>query len=111
MNDRELKMSSGGTEQVLKLSQLGGQKESQSLARLIAWLELDAEKISQRYNVFESGKSGLRFKPKDAAMDPFSDLELTLDGSGFLTGLKINERSGDRLEIDFGRPVISRSDQ
>lgn len=108
LNGVEVKMIGPESTQTFKISEIGGDKAMKSLTSLVAWLELDAEKLTRDYGVSQLGPDKFRFVPKT---DTFGELDMQLNPKGFLTKLEIHERSGDKLEIDFGTPKISRSTQ
>lgn len=93
---------------VIKLAEAGGRAAS-GLGMLVAWLELDAEKLAKDYAVTKVGERAYRFVPKDKAQNPFKELELWLDANGFMAKLQVQEISGDRFDIEFSPPKISRN--
>ena len=109
MNEKELRLASDDSTQVLKLSEIGGDKASRSLGALVAWLELDASKLAGQYTINEITATRFRFTPKDKVASIFLELDMWLDKQGYLTRLVINEKSGDRLDIEFGPPKLDRA--
>jgi outer membrane lipoprotein-sorting protein len=110
LNKNELQIASGeGAErsvQTLKIDDMPEGKDSRSIAGLMAWLQLDAHVLSERYLVSSVGTSKLEFVPKDVKQSVFSRIEMSLSSSGHLESLHILETSGDEIDIRFGVPII-----
>jgi outer membrane lipoprotein-sorting protein len=92
--------------QTLKMGEASSDQPTQSLTGLIAWLNLDSKKLSEQYQVSETGKQLFHFEPKQKDTVPFQSLDMGLSPDGQLKRLAIHEISGDQLEIEFGKPQI-----
>jgi outer membrane lipoprotein-sorting protein len=95
--------------QTLKMSEASLDQPTQSMAGLIAWLNLDARALSEQYKVFAKDSNSFRFEPKQKDLMPFDNLEMSLGKDGQLKRLTLHEVSQDTLDIEFGPPTFSRS--
>ncbi len=95
--------------QIFKMSDLSTQDGFSSLATITSWMKLDAQQLSKDYEVTEDTKDLYTFKPKNKTDSLFESLEMSLAKSGYLKSLKIFEKSGDSLEIQFSEPKVSSS--
>lgn len=113
---REITLTSGRGEseqtQVFKPEEAGNDKAVRSLDGLSAWLKLDVAAIARQYEVrpepAPAEPNSFLFTPKDAQAVPFRNLVLTLGSGGSFKRLRIDELSGDVLEINFGKPKLTR---
>lgn len=94
--------------QVFKLGSTVSDESTKNLTALIAWLNFDAETLYAQYVITSVGKDVFRFDPRESINSPFQHLVMQLSVEGHLKHLSIHEASGDVLEIDFGKPKISR---
>lgn len=84
----------------------GGEKASLSLRNLVAWLKLDPEELSARYEIFAVGEHDYEFVPKDKTSTPFESLTMTMKQEGYVEKLLIREKAGDSIAIAFEKPRI-----
>jgi len=94
--------------QVLKMGDAGSDQPTQSLAGLIAWLNLDSKALVSQYQVLAVDKQSVHFEPKQKDSVPFESLDMSLGADGQLKHLVLHEISGDQLDIEFGKPEITR---
>jgi hypothetical protein len=99
-------MESNGDKQVFKQSEASSNEGAQGVAALMAWLNLDAHQLSSDYRITETGKETFLFEPTSAKA-PFKKVEMKLNRQT-LKRMVMEEISGDRLEITFGKPTLTR---
>ncbi|HEX4924914.1 MAG TPA: outer membrane lipoprotein carrier protein LolA [Bdellovibrionales bacterium] len=108
----ELRLESGEgasrVEQTIKTANVG-KKAASGLTMLVAWLELDAVRLSKDYDVARAADGRFLFTPKAKQENPFERLEMWLDSKGFMSKLKVLETSGDQFQIEFSAPKITRA--
>lgn len=95
--------------QTFSLTEGTGERAAQALAHLAAWLKLDAQALSDQYEIFELEKKIFEFVPKEKESSPFKAITMKLGPAGHLSHLTLAEISGDTIEIDFARPTIERA--
>jgi hypothetical protein len=83
----------------------GGAKGSAAQAELSAWMSLDANSISDQYNITQKNKNEFEFHPKGKSA--FSSINVKLTRLGNLQDLNLHEVSGDTLALTFGKPQLS----
>jgi outer membrane lipoprotein-sorting protein len=112
LDKKEIRIRTGkGSEaqtETLKMDD-GSDSATRSLSGLIAWLTLDSKALVKQYRVYSVGKEAFRFEPREKNAVPFENIEMSLRADGQLSRLKIHELSGDALDIEFGRPKLTRS--
>lgn len=96
------------TVQDFPMANLPSDRGARALAGLVAWLRLDAHAIAAQYQVVELGPRSFRFSPRPGVECAFAGLELELSREGNLKRLAIDELSQDRLEIEFGKPILEK---
>ena len=87
----------------------GGEKGAQALAHLAAWLKLDADALSEQYQIFALEKDTFEFQPKKQDSSPFKSITMKMGPSGHLQRLQLLEISNDTIRIDFAKPTIERA--
>lgn len=109
-NEIRIRSGVGADERVqtLKMSEASADQPTQSLTGLIAWLNLDSKALSEQYQVSATDKQSFHFEPKQKESVPFQSLDMSLGVDGQLKHLTLHELSGDSLEIEFGKPQITR---
>jgi len=109
MDDTEVKIVSDGETQAYKVSDLPTDSIAQSLRGLRALLDLDAHELYLHYDVFSDTnvKDGFKFVPKKGEGSPFKSLLMSLDHSGYVRKVEIEEISGDDIKIEFGLPKVT----
>lgn len=111
MNKDQFTMGAGQgseySEQTIRLSEVNS-SQKKSLAGLVAWLEMNPEKLYAQYEISKTAENSFLFFPKDKKENPFKSLTMTLDNKGNLKQLLIDEVSGDKLKMDFDPPEIVR---
>jgi len=83
-------------------------KAAKGLVGLLAWLQLDVSRLIKEYSFSYLPEGTLVCTPVDKNASLFSSLEMKLDRQGAMSQLKIAEKSGDQLLLNFGKPTISR---
>lgn len=76
------------------------------LSELVSWLNMDVAALDRQYAVYSDGASAFRFEPRQKETSVFKALRMELAAQGYLKKLRIEELSGDLLEIDFGKPHL-----
>lgn len=94
--------------QTFSQSENPSEKDRKSFSNMLGWLKLDAEAISNQYEVTQPGPSQYRFVAKDKKATSLQNLEMQMTPEGHIRVLKIEEESGDSIEIRFGKPKIHR---
>jgi outer membrane lipoprotein-sorting protein len=111
LDDQEIRIRSGkgadAQTQTFKISDAPSGQGMKSLTGLITWLSLDSKALADQYSIYALGQQSFRFEPKKKDVTPFESLEMTLGGDGHLKHLTLNELSGDRLDIEFGKPKLT----
>lgn len=106
----DVKISSGAGKdaktQSFKLDQLGEGDDASRFHSMQHWLVMDAEKLSQNYDVEKTADGAFTFRPKRPQEVPFSMLTMLLSPRRDLQKLSIEERSGDSTEFVFGRARV-----
>lgn len=96
------------TIQKLELSALKGTSAENSLAALVSWLKLDADKIYELYLPEKLSKNRYRFTTRKQEDSPIRAMEAELGEQGDMRKLKVLEKTGDEMNIRFGIPQIKR---
>jgi hypothetical protein len=95
--------------QNFKPSQSDKDPASRSLHAVASWFSLEPSALSKDYVVKGLDSGVYSFIPRDQSASPFSSLDISLAGDGHIVKATIHERSGDRLEIQFGTPSFNSS--
>lgn len=97
-----------GEGETLVLKQDGPSKKvSDSIQKIVSWLKMDVKQLVKDYQVFEVAKQRYRFVPLDKD-SPFKGMEMDLALNGHLEKLRLQEKSGDEIEIKFSSPRVVR---
>jgi hypothetical protein len=96
-------------EETFGFAEKGGEKVTEGLAQLVAWLRLDPELLLNAYEIFSLGQDEYEFFPKNPSLSPFAKIQMQLKSKSHLERLRILEKSGDSIEIRFDPPKIVRS--
>lgn len=105
-----IKMTSGqGAEQKTQTMVLGKETDpnvSKAILSMMAWMRMDVPEIEKSYVISELGKNEFRCEPKNPAVSVFAALNFKLHPKGHVEELKIEEKSGDLIQIEFDKPQI-----
>jgi hypothetical protein len=109
LNPVSVTIESNGDRQVFKQSDAASNdgEGTQSIAALMAWLNLDAHQLFSEYKITQTGVNAYRFEPLVPKKVPFKTVEMKLDHQA-LKRITIAEVSGDQLEISFAKPTLTR---
>jgi outer membrane lipoprotein-sorting protein len=88
--------------QTFSADQMPKDRDASSLHDLVAWLKLDAHVLAAQYTITKTTGDHFVFTPKKSG--PFKTMEMDLSRAGHLEKLILNETSGDRMTLTFGRP-------
>jgi hypothetical protein len=90
-----------GTKQIQKISfeQMGSNKDSQGLAILLPWLEMDVDALLKEYRVDSTSPSKIQFTPKNTSL--FKTIQLSLGKNKHIETLLFQEKTGDSIAIGF----------
>lgn len=106
----EVKITSGAGKdvktQTFKFNHLGEGTDASRFHSMQHWLLMDADKLSQNYDVEKTIDGAFAFRPKRPKEVPFSMLTMLLSPRRDLQKLSIEERSGDSTEFVFGRARV-----
>lgn len=72
--------------------------QARILRPIYAWLTVDAAKISEQFEIDHCGHYRLTPKDKDS---PIKEMYMSLNGSGLVESVTLNEKSGDHMQITF----------
>jgi outer membrane lipoprotein-sorting protein len=84
------------------------EKDRQNFNNMLSWLKLDADAISKQYEVTKLDATHLQFSAKQKEGNSIQRIHLQLTPSGNIANLKMDEASGDTIDIRFGTPKIQR---
>ena len=100
-------MTADGNTETFKTGEAITTKDRKNFEDLLVWMKLDAETIAARYRVSRESSEIFHFDPifPDA---PLRRLTMALAKSGEVKRLTFFEKSGDKMEISFGAPKVSR---
>lgn len=102
----EVKITSGTGEELMtqtfRIDQIAESADATRFQSMNAWLKMDAEKLSQDYEIEKAPNGTFIFTPKIPTKVPFSKLTMSLNLRGDLQKLLMEERSGDSTEFVFG---------
>jgi hypothetical protein len=104
----EIESGAGDNHSVQKyqLSALPADRQTQDLGVLISWMKLEPKKLAAAYNItVPQAGNCYDFVPKSSG-SAFQRMELHLDAKRNISQIKIFEKSGDELLIEFDSPRI-----
>ena len=111
-NSSEIKITSksyAGKERVdtYKIGETISKKDAKGLMQLLLWLRLDADGLVKHYSICRQDDL-LRFFPIESEDIVFKQLDMSLCKTGYIKSLKLYEKSGDLINIEFSKPTILR---
>lgn len=109
LEDQKITIQSSSKTQTFSQSEGPSAQDRKSFSRMLSWLKMDAQAIAEGYDIWQSGESRYRFTSKDEKEPAVTALDMQLDKSGYVTMLKIEEASGDEIQIHFKKPKVSKS--
>lgn len=96
----EVTFIENGKTNTLDLNKIGrASKLFKPIEHLKAWLKLDYSFLVKNYKIENKKLRSFKFLPKKEG--PFAALLLTLNKKGLIKNLKVNEKGGDTLFIEF----------
>lgn len=110
IDSKQIEMESGeGKEkqkQVFLLDQIS--KDTQNWKDLSTWTDFNPDNIVQQYQVKKLGAKEFELIAKDGDKSPFKKLKIIASGTGYVSEVLIDEKSGDSLKIKFAAPKIKK---
>jgi len=83
--------------------------ENKKMSAMYSWLRLDAAALHREYRVIKKADAVYRFTPRQSKDSPFTAMIMHLGVKGVLKGLRLEERSGDSIQINFAEPKVEKN--
>lgn len=106
--DAQITSGKGADANVQKFTkaQMASSAQAKSLDGIASWLKFDPTFLTKEYSVTKNADGSLNFTPHKLEESPFSSIQLSFAKEAFVKRLRLSEKSGDLIEIEFEKPVI-----
>jgi hypothetical protein len=109
INTQEISMQSGLNEiERWPLDQVP-EKMASDLKEMILWLKFDAQALYKHFTIYSKGDHDYSLIPRKNAAGSFTSMEMMLGSQGNVKRMKMVEKSGDFIDIQFDEAQFQNS--
>jgi len=110
LNEKEIIVENGEGEsktvQVFKRGDMTLNKENKALESMVGWIKMDLNALKKDYGVTQFAVNEFLFVPYSKESSFFQKLKMKVTKNKNIEKITLFEKSGDLIEITFGKPKI-----